>query len=374
MPPFHNLDTNPTLALERDFQLIEHIDRLGFEEAWIGEHHSGGLEIIASPELFIAEAAVRTRHVRLGTGVISMPYHHPYMVAERLIQLDHQLRGRLMFGAGAGSLATDVYTLGLEQTEIRDKTSQALDVVMRLLKGETVSCQTEQYTLREARCQLPPFSRPYPEMVVASTSTPSGPRTAAKYGGGVLSLGVGTKPEGDFLADTWRHWTEACQEHGTVADRRSWRICGPVHIAETRERARANVRYGIRDWMRYLRLSPAFQALSRDVSEMPVDELIDTFLESGSAVIGTPDDLIAHIENLWQRSGGFGCWLDLTPNWASFADKKTSYELIADHVVPHFRGLNIHRNASFDWAEAKRESLYADRIKGVQAEIQKWKK
>ena len=77
LAPFHALDENPTLAIERDMELVEHLDRLNYHEAWIGEHHSGGFEIIACPEMFIAAAAQRTRHIRLGTGVVSLPYHHP---------------------------------------------------------------------------------------------------------------------------------------------------------------------------------------------------------------------------------------------------------------------------------------------------------
>src|SRR5215510_12066059 len=88
MAPFHRVGENPTLALERDLELIEWLDDLGFDEAWIGEHHSGGWETIASPEVFIATAAGRTRHIRLGTGVVSLPYHHPYMVANRMVLLD----------------------------------------------------------------------------------------------------------------------------------------------------------------------------------------------------------------------------------------------------------------------------------------------
>ena len=81
LPPYHALNENPAAALDRDLALLAHLDWLGFDEAWIGEHHSGGFEIIASPELFIANAAERTRRIRLGTGVVSLPYHHPLMVA-----------------------------------------------------------------------------------------------------------------------------------------------------------------------------------------------------------------------------------------------------------------------------------------------------
>jgi len=87
LPPFHALNENPHNVLHRDLELIEWLDRLGYHEAWIGEHHSAGFETISSPELFIAAAAERTKHIRLGTGVISLPYHNPLMVANRIIQL-----------------------------------------------------------------------------------------------------------------------------------------------------------------------------------------------------------------------------------------------------------------------------------------------
>ena len=91
--PFHRAGENPTLALDRDLELIQWLDYLGYDEAWIGEHHSAGWEIISSPEMFMAVAADRTRHIRLGTGVISLPYHHPLMVANRMAQLDHMGTG-----------------------------------------------------------------------------------------------------------------------------------------------------------------------------------------------------------------------------------------------------------------------------------------
>jgi len=107
LAPFHNHDENPTLSIERDLELLELLDRLNYQEAWIGEHHSGGFELIACPEMFIAAAAQRTRHIRLGTGVVSLPYHNPFMLADRMVQLDHMTRGRAMFGVGPGALVHD---------------------------------------------------------------------------------------------------------------------------------------------------------------------------------------------------------------------------------------------------------------------------
>src|ERR1700742_1802125 len=124
--PFHRAGTNPTLAMQRDLEFVQHLDKLGYDEAWIGEHHSAGSEIIASPEIFIAAAAERTRHIRLGTGVVSLSYHNPLWVAERIVLLDHLTRGRVMLGVGPGSLPTDAAMIGVSQAQTRGLLEQSL--------------------------------------------------------------------------------------------------------------------------------------------------------------------------------------------------------------------------------------------------------
>src|SRR5256885_9618627 len=136
LAPFHPVGQNPTLALQRDLDLLQHLDRLGFHEAWIGEHHSAGYEIIASPEVFIATAAERTRHLRLGTGVSSLPYHHPLMLADRMVLLDHLTRGRVMLGVGPGALPPDAFMMGIPVADHRDRMSEALEPILLLLRDE----------------------------------------------------------------------------------------------------------------------------------------------------------------------------------------------------------------------------------------------
>src|SRR3546814_3810197 len=102
--------------MARDVELLEWLDHLGYDEAWIGEHHSAGWEIIASPELIIAAAAERTKHIKLGTGVTSLPCHNPFLVAQRFVQLDHMTRGRVMLGCGPGALTPDANMLGDRQS------------------------------------------------------------------------------------------------------------------------------------------------------------------------------------------------------------------------------------------------------------------
>src|SRR5882762_8383024 len=160
--PFHRAGTNPTLAIQRDLEFVEHLDALGFDEAWIGEHHSAGTEIIASPEIFIAAAAQRTRHIKLGSGVISASYHNPLWVAERAVQLDHMTRGRFMLGLGPGALPSDAAMIGLDMPQTRELLEDAVDIITRLMRSEEpVSFENSRWTLRDARLHLRPYSHPH---------------------------------------------------------------------------------------------------------------------------------------------------------------------------------------------------------------------
>ena len=168
LAPFHPVDEDPTLALQRDLELIEHLDRLGYDEAWIGEHHSAGYEIIASPELFIAAAAERTRRIKLGTGVISLPYHNPLMAANRMIQLDHMTRGPRHVRRRARAAAVRRAHARHPRRTQRDRMVESIEVILRLFAGETRDAKTDWFTLGDARCQLRPYTWPHPEIAVAS--------------------------------------------------------------------------------------------------------------------------------------------------------------------------------------------------------------
>jgi limonene 1,2-monooxygenase len=362
--PFHPVEENPTLALERDLELVQWMDRLGYDEAWIGEHHSAGFEIIASPELFIATAAERTRSIRLGTGVSSLPYHHPLMLADRINQLDHITRGRVMFGVGPGSLPSDAIMMGIDVQKQRDMMDEALDVLVPLLRGETVSARTDWFVLDNARLQMTPWSRPSVEIAVASQVSPTGARAAGKHGLSLLSIGATSAGGFNALASNWAIAEEKAGESGASVDRSGWRLVGPVHVAETREKARENVRYGLEKWLFYFREVAALPLAPQDGAD-PVDALI----ASGMAVVGTPDDCVAQIERLQKQSGGFGCFLQLAHNWADFENTKKSYELIARYVMPKFQELNTNREASLNWARNNRENFMGQAMMAVGSRV-----
>src|SRR5712691_12010498 len=221
MAPFHQLGEDPTLALDRDLELLQWLDYLGFDEAWIGEHHSAGWETIASPEVFIATAAERTKHLKLGTGVISLPYHHPLMVANRMILLDHLTKGRVMFGVGPGVLVTDALMLGIEPARQREMMAESLDVIMRLMTDPTpFSYQCDWFQLHDAVLQLRPYTQPHLPIAVASMQTPAGVRLAGRHGAGVLQIGVFAGARGAVdLKKQWAIAEEAAAEAGKTMRR-----------------------------------------------------------------------------------------------------------------------------------------------------------
>ena len=356
LAPFHSMNENPTLAMERDLQLCEWLDELGFHEAWIGEHHSAGLETIDSPEMFIAAAAERTKHIKFGTGVVSLPYHHPLNVANRIIQLDHMTRGRVMFGAGPGLLASDALMMGIEPEATRGRLEEGLDVIMRLFRGEIVTEETEWYTMRDAHTHLRPYTQPHPEVCVASAVTPSGGRLAGKYDLGMLCVAAGDQAGFDALGTNWQVACDVAAENGREMDRSRLRCVVNMHLAETREQARENVRFGCEEFIRYFNNNqPRF--------EVPEGaDYVDWVIDNKIAVVGTPDDAIARIEALYEKQGEFGAVLMQVTQWADWPATKRSFELYSQYVIPHFAQANENRTKSYQWVTKNQTELVTKRV------------
>jgi len=186
--PHHPIGEHPMLQFRRDLDLVEHLDKLGYEEFWCGEHHSSGWEMIASPEMFLAAAAERSKRIKLATGVISLPYHHPFNVAQRMVQLDYMTGGRAIFGSGPGALASDAHTLAIDPMLLRDRQDEAIGVIRRLFRGERVSYKSDWFTLQDAALQLLPLQEEMP-CAVASQISPSCMTLAGKHATGITSIG-----------------------------------------------------------------------------------------------------------------------------------------------------------------------------------------
>ncbi|HEY8697245.1 MAG TPA: LLM class flavin-dependent oxidoreductase [Rhizomicrobium sp.] len=366
LAPFHPVDEDPTLCIQRDLELVEHLDRLGYEEAWVGEHHSAGYEIIPSPELFIAAAAERTKRIKLGTGVVSLPYHNPLTTANRIIQLDHQTMGRVMFGVGPGLLPSDAFQMGIDPSVQRDRMVQAIEVILRLFAGERVTHKTDWFTLVDATCQVRPYTWPHPEIAVASSVTPSGGKLAGRHGFGMLCVAATQTGGYDALGINWKVANDTAAEHGRRMDPERLRLVGPVHVAETREQAFANIKFGFDKWRDYFAGITAVAG-----REGMNDQSVEDLIKAGVIVVGTPDDAIAQLRRLQEKQGEFGCFLQLAHNWANFEHTKKSYELWQRHVTPVINKANVGREEAFAWARDNRERFIGAAIGAAMSTIQK---
>jgi limonene 1,2-monooxygenase len=364
MAPFHAPGHNPTLSLESDLDLIVHLDRLDFDEAWIGEHHSAGSEIIASPEIFIMAAAARTRRIKLGTGVVSLPYHNPLWVAERIVLLDHLTRGRVMLGVGPGALPTDAAMLGLEPPQMRPLLEEYLPILVHLLRREDpISFESKRLTLKDARLHLRPYSDPLFDLAVAAVASPSGAKLAGRFGAGLLSLGATVAVGMDVLAHHWTIQEQEAATHGQPADRAKWRLVGLMHLAESDRQAREDMTYGMEQWFRYFQDVAAFPQMA--VLGSKLNEMID-FVNNGLGVVGTPERMVEQIKKLESQSnGGFGVYLVLAHNWANPEATKRSFELFARHVMPHFQSSGSGLQAHADRAHATRAGHAEKQLQAV---------
>src|SRR5688572_28221068 len=288
LAPHHPIGENPMLQFRRDIAFVKHLDELGYDEFWCGEHHSSGWEMIASPEMFLAAAGEHTKRIKLATGVISLPYHHPYNVAQRMVQLDHMTGGRAIFGSGPGALASDAHTLGMDPMVLRDRQDDAIGVIRRLFGGERVTAKTDWYTMQDAALQLLPLQEEMP-FVVASQISPSGMTLAGKHGIGIISIGSMSDEGLQSLPQQWAFAEDSAEKHGKTADRGQWRVLLSWHIAETREKARMEARDGLlRHHNEYVLGTLQRPGLKPYTSP---DEAVDktAFADGASATIGTPD-------------------------------------------------------------------------------------
>jgi limonene 1,2-monooxygenase len=353
LAPHHPIGEHPMLQFRRDLDLVEQLDRLGYDEFWCGEHHSSGWEMIGSPEMFLAAAGERSKRIKLATGVVSLPYHHPFNVAQRMVQLDWMTGGRAIFGSGPGALASDAHTLGIDPMVQRDRQDEAIGVIRRLFNGERVTAKTDWFTLQDAQLQLLPLQEEMP-FAVASQISPSGMTLAGKHGIGVISIGSLAEEGLNALPTQWGFAEAAAKKHGQTVNRKDWRVLLSWHIAETREKAIAEARQGLmRHYNQYI--VGTLQRPGATPFKDP-DEAIEktAFGPSAAATIGTPDDLVARLKQVLEMSGGFGIVVGFVHDWANPENTMRSWDMVARYVVPEINGYLTGLRQSQDFVATNR--------------------
>src|SRR5262249_43483557 len=354
LAPHHPIGEHPMLQFRRDLDLVEQLDTLGYEEFWCGEHHSSGWEMIGSPEMFLAAAGERTKRIKLATGVISLPYHHPYNVAQRMVQLDYMTGGRAIFGSGPGALPSDAHTLAIDPMLLRDRQDEAIGVIRRLFRGERVTYTSDWFTLQDAALELLPLQDEMP-CAVASQISPSGMTLAGKHGIGIISIGSLSEEGLNALPTQWSFAESAAAKHGQTVDRKNWRVLLSWHIAETREKARAEARDGLfRHHNEYITATlqrPGAQPFSNP------DEAVDktAFVSGAAATIGTPDDLVERIKSVLEISGGFGTVVGFVHDWDNPENTMRRWDMVARYVVAEINGYVAKLRESREFVATNRE-------------------
>ena len=338
LAPHHPVGEHPMLQFRRDLDLVEQLDKLGYDEFWCGEHHSSGWEMIGSPEMFLAAAGERTKRIKLATGVVSLPYHHPFNVAQRMVQLDHMTGGRAIFGSGPGALASDAHTLGIDPMVLRDRQDEAIGIIRRLFSGERVTAKSDWFTLQDAALQLLPLQEEMP-FAVASQISPSGMTLAGKHGIGIISIGSLSEEGLNALPTQWG-FAEAGRREARQ-DGRPQELARAAELAHRRD-AREGARRGPR------RPDAASQRIHhRHVAAARRDGRSRTptrrwtrprFRRRAAATIGTPDDLVARIKSVLEISGGFGTVVGFVHDWANPENTMRSWDMVARYVVPEING------------------------------------
>jgi limonene 1,2-monooxygenase len=372
LAPHHPSGESPTLMFQRDLELAAHLDRLGFDEFWCGEHHSSGWETIASPEMFLAAAGERTHRIMLGTGVVSLPYHHPFNVAQRMVQLDVMTQGRAMFGSGPGALPSDARTHGIDPVLLRDRQDEALGIIIRLLRGEDrFSYECEWFELHDAQLQILPVQEEMP-MTVASSISPSGMQLAGKYGIGVLSIASNSTEGIQALPTQWGFAEEAAALNGSTVDRADWRVLMAFHLAESQEQARREAVQGLHRWHNEYNVDTLGRpgAVAVDDAWELLEATVGGGAEgAGAAVIGTPDDMVAMIRRLQETTGGFGTVLGFAHDWADREATLRSWELFARYVIPEIHGTTRNIRASQQFLHEHQAELMGGAVKAIMSKI-----
>jgi limonene 1,2-monooxygenase len=281
-----------------------------------------------------------------------------------MILLDHLTKGRAMLGVGPGALGSDAYMLGIDPLTQRQRMDESLDIIMRLMTTtEPITYESDWFTLREALPHLRPYTQPHMPIAVAAAQSPSGMVLAGKHGAGVLSVSIirdpGTAPN---LKKFWTIAEETAAEHGKTMHREEWRVVVHVHLAESRQEAMAQARVAAGRYQR--------EYFEETLGVFPpsggsADTIIDTMVEHGAWCVGTPDDLIAHINRLDEESGGFGGFLVQATEWGTREQVWHSYELISRYVKPHFQGSLANLRTSAAWTAEKQGEIVALRAQAI---------
>lgn len=336
---------NWTLSYDREIDRIIYAEKMGFDEYWVGEHHSAGREIVPTPELLLAKAAGLTHRIRLGTGCIGVPVHDPFQVAERLAFLDHLTHGRLNAGFGSVALMSDAVLYDIPSEDLRPRMYEAIETIQKFLtEDKPVGHKGNYWSYNNKReIQVKPYQEKIPVAIPAVTSlnniryaTENGIYPLSNYPTPVHTRGETVLPS---LYDQSVVIDEVAKKKNVDPKelRKNWRISRELYVSESREQAIKEIKVGFEDSYGYLKKN-GFTVLWKTHDEFKdEDATLEYMIESLPFIIGSPDDCIQQIKQLQDEVGEFGCLLINNRHWTTDDLWKRSMELFARRVMPAFK-------------------------------------
>ncbi len=345
--PAHPPERDLRQGFEWDLQVLRWLDELGFKEAWVGEHHNVPWEPLSAPDLLLAQAFRETERIRLGPGGFILPFHHPVSLANRLSWMDHLSGGRLNFGVAASSIPADWSSFNVDGASgvTRRMSRESLEIILKIwteeppwtVEGEFWKVEQVADLYGLFRPHLKPLQTPHPPIGMAGIS-PNSDTLKQAGARGFLPMSLNLAPR--FLTSHWASVEAGAASVGRVADRADWRIVREVLVADTDEEAmRLAIDGGIGRMTReynlpLMRNFGAFDLLKADPA-MPDSDVTVENLALTSWIVGSPDTVVAKLEQLYRAVGGFGVLMVLGYDYLDQPEAwRRSLELLAREVAP----------------------------------------
>lgn len=347
--PIHDPAKPLARCLDEDLELAVGCEELGFDEFWVGEHHSSTLENIVMPEIFIAKALGLTRRLRLGPAPVCLQYHHPVHVANRLAFLDHLSHGRLNVCFGPGAIPTDMEVYGIDPKDTAARVAEAIDMILAIWAGgPPYELAGKFWNVSLRKCLDPemglgalhkPLQKPHPPIAVPSISRSSpGIHKAAARG---FSLFSHHMVSAEVLAEQWKNYRQGAASAGREATAADWRVARNVFVADSADEARRLARgNSLGQCIQYIleltRRGPGLGMWKRNPDQPDADCNLDYFLDE-VLVVGDPGEVTRQLLDLRRRVGDFGTLVLVAHDWDDRGRWLRSLELFAREVVPELR-------------------------------------
>ena len=352
--PSHPPERGLLAGQEWDLEMLRTADRLGYSEAWIGEHFTAPWEPNPAPDLLIAQALLQTKQIKLAPGAHLLPYHHPAELACRVAFMDHLAQGRYMLGIGASGLPSDwqLFCVDGVKGETRDMTRESLDIMLKIWEsdggleynGKYWKVNVPKPMLGTLRHHLKPFQKPHPPIGIAGFSPNSETlKLAGERGFIPLSLNLSSS----YVASHWDAVVEGAKRSGRIPDRGDWRIVREVFVADTDDAAHKGCVKGAMGRMMSEYLLPLFKEFDftrylKDDPGIADADVTPEYLAHHGWLVGSPKTVTRKLGEMYEELGGFGTLLLFAFDSADDpAPWLKSMKLMAEEVMPHFQDRKV---------------------------------